>query len=72
MSIFTSNGRNGKIITSTLPSGDYSIAGSGDEWFVEKARSIAKECGGVWGANNWVIPKARKSAAIARLMEQLE
>jgi hypothetical protein len=42
MGIYVVDGRDGRIFTGTLPSGDYTIKGAGDEWHLLKAKYLKK------------------------------
>lgn len=69
MGIYVVDGRDGRIYTGALPSGDLTMKGTGDDWFLATARSIAKANGGEWNGQygNWIVPKPNKERAIDSL-----
>lgn len=58
MGVFVENGKNGKVTTMSLPSGDVTVKGTGDSYFVSVALRLAKAHGGYWneGYGNWIVP----------------
>lgn len=74
MGIYGAKGRSGKLITGTLPSGDLTLNGSGDRWYLDLARSIAKANGGKPDGQygNWIIPKQYRQRAIDSVQSQCD
>ncbi len=59
MSIYKVPGCNGEIHTGTLPSGDVTVRGYGDDSAISLARSLAGRHYGVWNAQyqNWIVSR---------------
>lgn len=66
MSIYKIPGGTGEIHTGSLPSGDVTVRGYGDDAAIALARSVAGRHHGVWNAQyqNWIVPR-RNSIGLA-------
>jgi hypothetical protein len=60
MSIYKVPGCNGEIHVGSLPSGDVTVRGYGDDAAISLARTVAGRHYGVWNApyQNWIVSRS--------------